>query len=187
MGQHTQLGACLYVLKSVTWLRGSCSGIGCCQTAIPKGVKDFSINVTSYSLERRKQMRKKLNVYHRIDESLWDFNPCNYAFLVEDGTYNFSARDLQDFGNRSKMTPVVLNWAIGNQNCSEAIKDHKSYACTSKDNRTICHDSENGPGYWCSCSEGFIGNPYILDGCEGYHINFIPVIVYHFNFLTMDY
>uniref|UniRef100_A0A2N9IK48 Protein kinase domain-containing protein n=1 Tax=Fagus sylvatica TaxID=28930 RepID=A0A2N9IK48_FAGSY len=74
-------------------ITGSCSGIGCCQTAIPKG---------------------------------------------------------------------------GNQTCSEAKKDLKSYACTSKDNRTVCHDSENGPGYWCSCSKGFIGNPYIPDGCKGY-------------------
>ena len=158
-------------------ISGSCSGIGCCQTDIPKGVQDFSINVTSYSFEPRKP--KKGNVYIRdMTSSLWKFNPCNYAFLVEEGAYNFSVRDLQDF--RTKKTPVVLNWAIRNQTCSEAIKDNGSYAC--KDN-SECYDWENGPGYFCNCSKGFKGNPYHPDGCRGYYI-YVYIYIYIHQFYT---
>uniref|UniRef100_A0A2N9J5D2 EGF-like domain-containing protein n=1 Tax=Fagus sylvatica TaxID=28930 RepID=A0A2N9J5D2_FAGSY len=131
-------------------VEGSCSGIGCCQTAIPKGVVDFNISVLSYNNHT----------------TVWDFNPCSYAFVVEEGGYNFSVRDLRDFRNRTIETPMVLNWAIGDQNCSEAKKDLQNYACTSKDNRTVCLDSNNGKGYYCSCSKGFEGNPYLPDGCQ---------------------
>ena len=77
-------------------VEGSCSGIGCCETAIPRGVTDFSINVLSYYNHTR----------------VWEFNPCSYAFVAEEGTYNFSTQDLQNFKGVQKM-PMVLNWAIG--------------------------------------------------------------------------
>ena len=77
-------------------VEGSCSGIGCCETAIPRGVTDFSINVLSYYNHTR----------------VWEFNPCSYAFVAEEGTYNFSTQDLQNFKEVQKM-PMVLNWAIG--------------------------------------------------------------------------
>jgi hypothetical protein len=119
-------------------------------------------------------------------ETVWDFNPCSYAFVVEKGAYKFSIQDLRDFTNRTIETLVVLNWAIGDQNCSEAKKDLENYACTSKDNRTVCLDSNNGKGYYCSCSKGFEGNRYLPDGCQGYHILFCNIfyMVIVFSFLT---
>ncbi|XP_075647943.1 wall-associated receptor kinase 2-like [Castanea sativa] len=129
-------------------VEGSCSGIGCCQTAIPKGVMDYRINVSSY--------------FNHKD--VYDFNPCSYAFVAEEGTYNFSSKDLKDFTKRNETTQVVLNWAIGNQTCTEAKKDHpQKFACK---NNSDCRDSVNGPGYWCNCSEGFEGNPYLPNGCQ---------------------
>ena len=133
---------------------GSCSGIGCCQTAIPKGVMDYRIDVSSY--------------FNHTNVS--EFNPCSYAFVAEEETYNFSSKDLKDFTKRHETTQVVLNWAIGNQTCTEAKKDHpQKFACT---NNSDCHDSDNGPGYWCNCSKGFEGNPYLPNGCQGYNTNF---------------
>ncbi|XP_052152558.1 uncharacterized protein LOC127770801 [Oryza glaberrima] len=50
--------------------------------------------------------------------------------------------------------------------CASARKNQTSYACVS--NKSICRDSENG--YNCVCRNGYIGNPYILDGCShGYN------------------
>ena len=129
-------------------VEGSCSGIGCCETAIPTGVVDFNISVLSY--------------YNHV--SVWDFNPCSYAFMAEERAYNFSTRDLLDLkGNK---IPMVLNWAIGDQNCNEAKEGLESYACMAN---SECHDSNNGPGYQCSCSKGYQGNPYLKDGCQGCH------------------
>ncbi|KAL4596091.1 hypothetical protein ACB092_12G139500 [Castanea dentata] len=123
-------------------VEGSCSGIGCCETAIPRGVMDFNISLTSY--------------YNH--NSVWEFNPCSYAFVAEEGTYKFSKQDLWDLRDQGNKIPMVLNWAIGNQTCSEAKKGLESYACMANNideclNSTICvQNCTNLPGtYNCSC------------------------------------
>ncbi|KAJ9146238.1 hypothetical protein P3X46_028528 [Hevea brasiliensis] len=131
-------------------VNGSCSGIGCCQTSIPKGVKNFNITVTSYNNHTR----------------VMDFNPCSYAFVVEDGIYKFSTLDLVNF--QKEGFPVVLDWAIGNKNCKEARKNTTAYAC--KEN-SVCLDSDNQPGYLCNCSSGYKGNPYLANGCKAIHVS----------------
>ncbi|KAK8642886.1 hypothetical protein V6N13_012211 [Hibiscus sabdariffa] len=128
---------------------GSCSGIGCCQTAIPNRVGSYSLLLSSNN--------NHSNVY--------GFNPCSYAFIVEDGAYNFSVPDLYGYNFRDKRFPVILDWTIGNQTCRQAQMDPQNYAC--KQN-TTCIDPGNGPGYLCKCLAGFQGNPYLsnANGCQ---------------------
>ncbi|KAL0336747.1 UNVERIFIED_CONTAM: Wall-associated receptor kinase [Sesamum calycinum] len=108
---------------------GACSGIGCCQTAIPKGLKRFNTNLgTLYS---------HLNI--------WSFSPCGYAFLGDPDSFRFSVSDLNDtdFQNRTiENVPVVLDWAIGTQNCSEA-QGSSDFACLQN---SYCVDSDTGLG-----------------------------------------
>ncbi|KAL0326109.1 UNVERIFIED_CONTAM: Wall-associated receptor kinase [Sesamum radiatum] len=125
----------------------TCSGIGCCQTSIPKGVKDFLVDIRSF----RNHTRVK------------SFNPCGYAFVVEAKAFEFSSSDLEDLQNR-KTIPVVLDWTVGNITCQEARKDVSSFACRA--NHSECIDSSTGLGYRCNCLTGFQGNPYLVDGCE---------------------
>ncbi|MBA0746058.1 hypothetical protein Gogos_008604 [Gossypium gossypioides] len=138
---------CLTFCDNITnVMKGSCSGIGCCQTAIPKGVRSYQVTFGSSNNH----------------SNVLSFNPCSYGFVVEDGAYNFSISDLYDENFRDKEFPMILDWTIGNQTCAEAKMDQENYAC--KEN-SDCIDPENGPGYLCkfsgyncSCPDGFEGD-----------------------------
>ncbi|CAL5384665.1 unnamed protein product [Camellia sinensis] len=76
---------------------GSCPGIGCCQTSIPKGFGMIKIGVT-------------------------DFNPCSYAFVIEEREFNFSTTYLKNF--KENMVPLVSDWGIGDgETCEEAKRN----------------------------------------------------------------
>ncbi|XP_057469486.1 putative wall-associated receptor kinase-like 16 [Actinidia eriantha] len=138
---------CLSLCDSIdNVINGSCSGIGCCQTIIPKEVRSYNIRVNSYDNH----------------SSVWDFNPCSYSFVAEDNTYTFSSLDLADLQGRTSV-PVVLDWAVGNETCVAARKNQTSFAC--KQN-SKCYNFDNGPGYRCNCSDGYEGNPYLSNGCQ---------------------
>ncbi|CAI9755682.1 unnamed protein product [Fraxinus pennsylvanica] len=59
---------------------GSCSGIGCCQNSIPKGVKKYSNFLKSYG--------NHTNVS--------SFNSCGYSFVGEPDSYTFHSSDVFD-------------------------------------------------------------------------------------------
>ncbi|KAI6699730.1 hypothetical protein NL676_014054 [Syzygium grande] len=124
---------------------GLCTGIGCCETSIPRNTFNYNISFWSFSNHSK----------------VLDFNPCSHAFVAEIGSYNFSIGDLRQF--TFKKAPLVVDWAIGNQTCEEAKKNNTSYMCTKNTN---CNDAENGSGYKCTCSEGYQGNPYLKKGCH---------------------
>ncbi|XVF37025.1 hypothetical protein REPUB_Repub19eG0110000 [Reevesia pubescens] len=146
IGQNYATG-CLSLCNKITdVINGSCSGIGCCQATIPRGVRDYNISLSSY--------------YDHVN--VLSFNPCSYAFVVEDGAYNFSISDLNNPDLNRKL-PMILDWTIGSQTCSEAKMDPENYAC--KEN-TFCQEPGFGNGYLCKCSEGFQGNPYLSNGCQ---------------------
>ncbi|CAL4956681.1 unnamed protein product [Urochloa decumbens] len=143
--------ACASVCESPSALtNGSCLGVGCCQNAIPKGLRRYDV------------------YFYRVynDSDSWQFNPCSYAALVETETFNFSSNYIttkrfnETYQGRQ---PMVLDWAIGNATC-EMARNMSSYACRHRNSE--CVDSTNGPGYLCNCSSGYEGNPYVPDGCK---------------------
>ncbi|KAL0344439.1 UNVERIFIED_CONTAM: Wall-associated receptor kinase [Sesamum radiatum] len=148
-GRNFTSGCVSLCSSSQDLIEGECSGIGCCQTAIPKGLKKFNVTVGSLS--------------NHVD--IWSFDPCGYAFLGDPDSYRFSASDLTDVNFQNWTTnnvPVVLDWAIGAENCSEAQK-YNDFACLQN---SYCIDSDTGfGGYRCSCLKGYEGNPYLSPGC----------------------
>ncbi|XLR32599.1 hypothetical protein HN51_052549 [Arachis hypogaea] len=138
---------CLSVNETTS---GICTGAGCCQSPIPaNGLSDIGIG--SYS--------SGADSYNAIFSSI---NSCGYAFVAEDGAYNFSSADLVNFRHQS--FPVVVDWAVGKQTCEEAQKNTSSYACRA--DKSECYNSTKGVGYICKCSTGFGGNPYLVGGCQ---------------------
>ncbi|KAL0432127.1 UNVERIFIED_CONTAM: Wall-associated receptor kinase [Sesamum latifolium] len=137
---------------------GSCTGLGCCQTAIPKEVWRVEVILKSYE-----------NYSY-----VWGFNNCSYGFLVEESAFTFSPENLTNLKNVERL-PMVVDWAIGNGTCEEAQMNSSSYACKSLN--STCYKPDNGYGYRCSCPQGYQGNPYLVDGCQGIALGVIVLIL----------
>ncbi|KAK4483768.1 hypothetical protein RD792_010971 [Penstemon davidsonii] len=141
---------------------GNCSGIGCCQTSVPKGLKNYAAGPIS------------LNNHTKV----LSFNPCTYAFLGDPSEFDFrGASDLSDpnFMQRVKdNVRVVLDWAIGNASCVDA-QGFNDYGCK---NNSYCIDSNtDSKGYRCSCNNGYGGNPYLDTGCTGIGFGFLALVI----------
>ncbi|CAN6357062.1 unnamed protein product [Urochloa humidicola] len=129
----------------------SCAGLGCCETAISPNLTDFAAILPTQS-------------------SVWKFNQCFYAMLVEVGWYKFKRRHLDGHLTFIKEkairgVPVVADWAIRDGSCpKDGAKAPTDYACVSSN--SYCVSASNGPGYLCNCSQGYEGNPYLHEGCQ---------------------
>uniref|UniRef100_A0A7N2LD40 Uncharacterized protein n=1 Tax=Quercus lobata TaxID=97700 RepID=A0A7N2LD40_QUELO len=141
------LGCTSVCVDASNVVNGSCSGIGCCQTEIPEGMKNISLEAHSFN-----DHSKVLN-----------FNPCSYSFIVQKDKFNFSVDSLQ---NLPEKMPMVLDWAVGNETWAAGNEtcavNTKNYPCGGN---STCKGSKNG-GYFCLCMDGYRGNPYLKDGCQ---------------------
>ncbi|KAI7980181.1 Wall-associated receptor kinase 2 [Camellia lanceoleosa] len=119
---------------------GACSGIGCCQTQIPNGVKTLDMSMDSVNNYK----------YTRY------FSPCNYIFLARKDWFDFSSIDLTNLTNVDRKPPTVLDWAVGEETCESMDLSSSSsssiYPCGPNTN---CVNSNNDPGYRC-----------VLNNCE---------------------
>ncbi|KAJ9178487.1 hypothetical protein P3X46_010365 [Hevea brasiliensis] len=92
---------CVSLCKENITLEDSCSGIGCCQTAVPRSLK--TLNITIASVEN-----------HSL---VLAFNPCGFAFLADQRTFNVSNFRLSDnpYSTKDYVTPnVVIEWVVRN-------------------------------------------------------------------------
>ncbi|XP_060169756.1 wall-associated receptor kinase 2-like [Lycium barbarum] len=147
--RHSYVTGCMSMCNGIEDVANGdeCSGVGCCQTSIPKGAWNVTVALSSY------------NNYTRVTGS--PSNSCSYAFVVEEAAFSFSKNYLSSLQNKEKL-PLVLDWAIGRETCEMAKKNSTAYAC--KSHNSDCHDNSNG--YRCSCMQGYDGDPYLEDGCQ---------------------
>ncbi|KAG2303461.1 hypothetical protein Bca52824_032112 [Brassica carinata] len=143
-GDRNYSTGCLSICDSIPKENGLCSGEGCCHTSVPKSSKRFIISSRRFDREA----------------SVKDFNPCFYAFLVEEGMFSFfPSQDLQNLRNVTEF-PVVLDWSIGGQTCQQV---GNTSICGQN---SECTDSTTRTGYNCKCKAGYNGNPYLENGCQ---------------------
>ena len=150
-GEKYSIG-CMSLCNSLrNVVNGSCSGVGYCEVEFPDGLKYITTEVSSFD--------NHTNVS--------EFNPCGYAFVVEQGQFNFSSVYLHNFSK--EWVPTVFDWAIGNETCKEA-RDEMNFACKGN---SECYDLQTRSGYHCKCKQGYQGNPYLHDGCQGIIIHLL--------------
>ncbi|KAM0872636.1 hypothetical protein ACQ4PT_038570 [Festuca glaucescens] len=173
-GRGSQLVQLLHRVRGLLRPRGSakdgaCAGIGCCRVDIPPGLTDNSMTFQSTASNSYEGMA---------------FSPCDYAFIVAKNTYDFRVSDLNMDGS-SITKPLVLDWAIRKDDANSSgekmtcpdVVNKPGYACVSDNSE--CHDSTNDLGYFCTCKDGYKGNPYLVGdgGCQGVSLGVFILIV----------
>jgi len=133
-----------------------CTGVGCCQVALSSKLSYHSISLFGD------------NTSDKNTSAIEDTKHCRYAMVVEAEKFKFDTAYLNTttfWDEHNGEVPTILNWAVSNKTCDVATKDAASYACRSSNSE--CINSTSGLGYLCNCSEGYKGNPYLHDGCQG--------------------
>ncbi|XP_037431148.1 putative wall-associated receptor kinase-like 16 [Triticum dicoccoides] len=153
MGSSYVIG-CSSTYKNVTLMNGTCSGAGCCQVDVPKGVRYYNGH---------------FNENYNTTET-WHYSRCSYMVLMEEAAFNFRTSYVKStvfYDTYNGTVSLVLNWRARPWTCDVAQKNMSSYACVS--NHSACVNvtsTTDEPGYRCKCSDGYEGNPYITDGCQ---------------------
>ena len=133
-----------------------CTGVGCCQVALSSKLSYHNISLFGD------------NTSDKNTSAIEDTKHCRYAMVVETEKFKFDTAYLNTttfWDEQNGEVPTILNWAVSNKTCDVATKDAASYACRSSNSE--CINSTSGLGYLCNCSEGYKGNPYLHDGCQG--------------------
>nr|XP_043638491.1 wall-associated receptor kinase 2-like [Erigeron canadensis] len=134
---------------------GKCSGKGCCQISIPKGLRDCEV---------------ELDTLRNNTQEVRSFNPCSFAFLGEQDTFEFHGEsDIKDFyelySRINDNVLVVVDWVVEpNKSCSSEVTE-----CKGMYSECYNVDKEGDGGYRCRCKQGYQGNPYLehdLGGCQ---------------------
>lgn len=146
---------------------GTCSGIGCCYTLVTGDSNSYTIrlatlNETNSSLS---QQRVPFNASVIVVKGEWWRRTENSMSLEKEVLSSLKAP-----GGAQNSVPnvgirTVVNWMLGNSSCAEVQKS-VDFGCLS--NYSDCID-EPPRGYACQCHSGFIGNPYMTNGCQGMH------------------
>ncbi|KAK3013208.1 hypothetical protein RJ639_010396 [Escallonia herrerae] len=136
VGRHNYTSGCAALCGknfNFLFLADTCSGLGCCETYVPREITSFDMRILSITISNSSITTAYSTAFLAHKEY------SVYELKTSDNTKIFPA-------------PVVLNWVIGNVTCHKA-RERRNYACSQNSN---CFDS-NGQGYQCLCSQGYQG------------------------------
>ncbi|PIA50241.1 hypothetical protein AQUCO_01300761v1, partial [Aquilegia coerulea] len=141
----------------ITQVVEPCSDFGCCQTKIPEGLKYLEIHLSSMSNH----------------SDILVSNPCDYAFLTAGPNANL----VNGLNNNTVSSEIVLDWTVGDTTCEEVTS-----ICGPNAN---CINSKYSSGYRCSCMQGYTGNPFTSEGCQGSIHTIYLIFLCIFQLLTL--
>ncbi|GMY29891.1 wall-associated receptor kinase 2-like [Fagus crenata] len=130
-------------------------------------------NESNLDSDNGKSKISLLNLTNRSDGSLTGIS-CMYAFITDPTLFDIPPIDLNIIlpPDQYPRPPMVFDWVVGKDKC-EASEGPSGYACGLTG--TLCSPSHNGGGVRCLCKEGYMGNPYLPQGCQGNYTCCCPV------------
>ncbi|KAJ9705575.1 hypothetical protein PVL29_003575 [Vitis rotundifolia] len=129
--------------------KGSCYGLGCCQTEVPPALQSFTAYLDSFHSH-----------YHgRL--------PCKSAFMVDQEWFISNGQD-PDKVTGMDYVPAVLDWRIYNAKCNTSTSTRDTSTITVNcGNNTVCSSTNQDSSVTCDCLHGYEGNPYLPQGRQG--------------------
>jgi len=138
--------------------RGSCHGVGCCESPIPTGLKSFRIRFSwpEQNATARPPWVAPGASALTVEQEWWRDRDNVFAVKMS----------LLSSGNAAGLViPAVLDWTLNKSSCAAAAK-RSDFGCVSKNSECL-NSTSSAYGYVCRCGDGYDGNPYVSDGCQG--------------------
>ncbi|XP_031379350.1 wall-associated receptor kinase-like 6 isoform X1 [Punica granatum] len=137
-----------------TSMVSACDGFGCCQSMIPSDLQGFRVD-----------LRRENSTFLKSSGD----QDCQYGFLASNDWFQPNKTDLYALRD-GDYAPVVLNWGILDASLPKSLRLQLDWTVLTSDEPAECRttsyvNKSTTPLIRCSCNDGYIGNPYLRDGC----------------------
>lgn len=138
----------------------SCDGNGCCQASPPDAEAQQVIGVNIESFDHGNSTKRECRVAFLTDEAYTISNAAKPEKLFAKGYAKVNLRWVIQTKNLSFLNSLRCQYTEGNDRFAYFDFPRTSCRC----NRIIISQTNYAN---CGCSQGYRGNPYLLNGCNG--------------------
>jgi hypothetical protein len=152
----------------------SCSGVGCCRTSIAQGLTAYGVKFKDMGQTDDSPYTRNVSGGAFIVDREW-FNGVNVGALQNNtfhqfGSYVYGSHGHQQHNMTNPSVPTVLDWWLDLQRNRDLLVlnpgSGSALRCVSLNSFAAPLDSDDSK-VRCNCSDGYQGNPYVINGCQG--------------------